>query len=636
VLVVDDDPLQLGLIIELLEFEGVRADGAGSAAEALEKIAASEIAVVVLDLRLPDGEGSDLIQRVLAAAPRSRVIINTGFAELETAKDAVNLGAYAYLEKGRDASELVVATLRGLRDYAESRMATAQRKLESIAQHAPDLIAEVARDGTVVRSNRPTAEGDRTLAGLLPPCLDGLPHADQVRRCVEAGASGGTVAFECAGPNPRGEGERVYDCRLGRVASEDGSDAVEAVLIARDVTDARAAAEELRRRDEQLRQSRKMEAIGSLAGGVAHDFNNLVLAMKAFAKLAAAELPEDHPAAAHIERIGEATEQAGAITQALLTYTRKRPLQRARVDLSEVIERTVAITRRVIPANIELRADLAPRGTAVVIGDDSRVQQVVMNLTVNARDAMRSGGVLSVTTDVERAADAGADGDDTPARGWATLRVGDTGIGMAPQVLDRVFEPYFTTKTREQGTGLGLAIIQGVVEELGGTIEAESEPGRGSVFTVRFPLAPPAETDAHEPGDPADNDPDEPKRTLGGRAVVVCPGEHVRRVLTLMLGSLGYAVEQFASEAEAKSGIDAALPPDVVIVDAPAASGVADPGAGDEPSGSTGIAGAPVVAIVDDGGARLAGAASTLTRPFNRRDLEAAVRAAVDAGASHG
>jgi two-component system cell cycle sensor histidine kinase/response regulator CckA len=538
VLVVEDDSIQRRLICELLTHEGLPIAEAASAEAAVRVVRERDISVVVLDLHLPDGSGSELMERIVRADPRVRVIINTGHADLETAKDAVNFGAFAYFEKGSDPSELILAAHRGVRDHTAERLAAAERKLESIIRHAPDLILELDETGTVLAANHapPSAPSGTpedgiglSLKAYLPNCTacGGVPSR-VIARCLTEHKA---IDFECEGPM-NGEEPRVLACRVGPIDDGEG-ERPRAVLIARDITESRAAERRLREREEQLRHSQKMEAVGQLAGGVAHDFNNLIMAIHAYADLAASALSPGQEAGEHLARVREAAAQAAGITQALLTYTRRRSADKTPVELAAIVTRTTALLQRTIPANIELRVEPEGDDPVRVIGDETQLQQVVMNLAINARDAMPTGGVLTIST-----------GIDPEDERFARLVVTDTGVGMTEAVRARVFEPYFTTKTREQGTGLGLAIIHGIVEELGGSVSVQSEPGHGSTFIVRL----------HRTGNEPTSQPSRSaKRIVRGEGIAVLAedNEHVRRVVTLMLSSMGYLVEQFSNGAEA-------------------------------------------------------------------------------------
>ena len=219
-----------------------------------------------------------------------------------------------------------------------------------------------------------------------------------------------------------------------------------------------------------------MEAIGQLAGGVAHDFNTLLTAITGYSALAKATLSEDHKAIKLLEGVEEAAEQAAGVTNSLLTLGRKTVTQKKAVELRGLVEKTVRLLHRVLPVGIKVLTDTSGESPVWVRADSTQVQQVVINLAINARDAMPGGGTLRVSVsgtpaDVSEPV-AGAK-SDTPAPDSghqgpvARLVVSDTGVGMSSEVRDRIFEPFFTTKPRGQGTGLGLAIIHGIVKDHG-------------------------------------------------------------------------------------------------------------------------------------------------------------------------
>jgi two-component system cell cycle sensor histidine kinase/response regulator CckA len=238
--------------------------------------------------------------------------------------------------------------------------------------------------------------------------------------------------------------------------------------------------ERLESAEEQLRQVQKMEAIGQLAGGVAHDFNNLLLAVRGYSDLALQSVGDNPAAREDIHRIQDAADRAGELTRRLLAFSRKQVLQPTVFDLNDAVLDLEPILRRLIGEHIEIETSLDPSGVHVR-ADASQIQQVLMNLAVNARDAMPDGGTLTIETG-RGDAPAGAN----PGR-HAIVRVKDTGHGMDAATRSHVFEPFFTTKEEGKGTGLGLATVYGIVTQSGGVVTLESEPGLGSEFEVYLP-----------------------------------------------------------------------------------------------------------------------------------------------------
>ncbi|AMY09890.1 Blue-light-activated protein [Luteitalea pratensis] len=239
--------------------------------------------------------------------------------------------------------------------------------------------------------------------------------------------------------------------------------------------------------EHQLRQAQKMEAVGQLAGGVAHDFNNLLTLINGYSELLLADQQLGAVARASAQAIREAGERATTLTRQLLGFSRKSLLQPRVLDLNTVVADTSAMLRRLIGENIILSTVLAPRLHHVKI-DPSQLNQVLMNLVVNARDAMPSGGRLTLETgNVMRGAENEEGAAETPSFAHAMLSITDTGGGMTPDVMARIFEPFYTTKPVGVGTGLGLAMVFGVVRQSGGSIDVQSAPGSGSRFTLYFP-----------------------------------------------------------------------------------------------------------------------------------------------------
>jgi two-component system cell cycle sensor histidine kinase/response regulator CckA len=289
-----------------------------------------------------------------------------------------------------------------------------------------------------------------------------------------------------------------------------------------------------RERDELQRHAQKLEALGRLSGGIAHDFNNLLQAVSGHAQLALAA-GDLAGAQLHVRAVLAAATRAASVTEQLLTFSRKQPFHPMRVDLNETVAQTAPMLEPLLPPAIRLVTRLAPE-PCVVACDRTQLGQIVLNLAVNARDAMSGGGELSIETQRRR-----RDGRDC-----ALLVVADSGDGMDEETLARAFDPFFTTKPVGKGTGLGLSTVDGIVAQYGGTIDVESSPGAGTRVEISFPFAAGHAEAASVPSAPA----------VGGgngdeTVVLVDDDEMVRLVASDYLGAQGYRVLAAASGAQA-------------------------------------------------------------------------------------
>ena len=283
-----------------------------------------------------------------------------------------------------------------------------------------------------------------------------------------------------------GEGKVVYVETKSFPVKDASGEIVSVIEIVNNIT-------ERRRLEEQLRQAQKMEAVGLLAGGIAHDFNNILSAIMGYGNLLEMKLTGKEPYKAYVDHILSSAQRAARLTQSLLAFSRKQVINPKPVDLNEIVRRIEKLLSRLISEEIELRTSCSGKAL-MVFADSGQLEQVLMNLATNARDAMPDGGSLSMRTSVVELNEMFVrfHGHGKTGR-YALIEVSDTGIGMDEKTRQRIFEPFFTTKELGRGTGLGLAIVYGMVNQSNGFIDVYSEPGEGTVFRIYLPLIEPEE-----------------------------------------------------------------------------------------------------------------------------------------------
>jgi signal transduction histidine kinase/ActR/RegA family two-component response regulator len=317
-----------------------------------------------------------------------------------------------------------------------------------------------------------------------------------------------------------------------------------ACILSLDMTAVKRTAAALAKSEQQLRHAQKMEAVGRLAGGVAHDFNNLLSVVLSYTSLLIDDLPEGDPVRADIEEIKKAGERAAALTAQLLTFSRNQIMEPRILDLNVVVGNLEHMLRRMIGENVDLKVVYAPE-LGKVKADPGHVEQVLLNLVVNARDAMPVGGRLTIETrNVELDLDYAQQHLGVTPGPHVLLAVSDTGVGMDKATQERIFEPFFTTKERGKGTGLGLATVFGHVRQLGGHVWVYSEPGKGATFKVHLPCTQEV---------PSVLPPPVPSATLrGSETILLVEDEEQLRVVTRgILRRNGYHVLEACDGAEA-------------------------------------------------------------------------------------
>jgi signal transduction histidine kinase len=535
-LVIDDTEANRYAVARHLRANGFRVLEASTGKGGLDAAFAELPDLIILDIRLPDISGLEVARRLRTddrTADIPLLHVSASFTDPASRAKGLDNGADGYLTHPVDPL-VMLATIRSL-----LRAREAERRLHATVMDWSatfDAIAEgvciTGAGGRVSRCNRAfralvgVEDGPvgRTLPELIPgielradPPFIALPGGAEVAR-LEVGARWlrvSTVPMSASGGAGTG-----------------------AVCVISDVTRERRA-------DERMRQALQLESTGRLAGGVSHEINNMMTAILAYSEFALRGLAPDDPKRADIMGIHRAATRSADVARQLLTFSRRQVVRPRVVEVHRLIRDSERMIRRLLGADRLLRLELSAPSAWVAV-DPLGLDQILINLALNARDAMPHGGELVIRTSNVRLDDGVAKrhpeimirhGD------YVQVEVSDTGFGMDAATLDRIFEPFFTTKEVGQGTGLGLPTVYGMVKQSNGYIWAESEPGRGSVFTVQLPQVAPAEPEtapAAPEGEPA-----------SGLILLVEDEPVVRTLLRRTLSEAGYGVEESADGAEA-------------------------------------------------------------------------------------
>jgi two-component system cell cycle sensor histidine kinase/response regulator CckA len=597
ILVVGDTPSVLGLLVKLLTPEGYLVRAASSGEQALADLAASPPDLILLDVQSREMAGIELC-RQLKASEKVRhlpIILISGHADVEVWVAGLKAGASDYITKPFQSEELLarVATHLALR---RARLAL-EEEAGMLLETTTRLKAEIARRQQVEDDLRQSLEqAERSRRALLSALEDQkLSEAalrasetkyrelaenlnDVVFTITDQGvlsyispsilAMGGYAPEELVGKSftafvvpadVPGTQQSLRDTLGGHLApaefrclAKDGrirwvrsssrpiveGDRVTGLRgVLSDITERKEAEARRQELEAQLLQSHKMESIGRLAGGVAHDFNNCLNVIQGFAQLCLAEAGENERLADDLLQVLKASDRAALLTRQLLAFGRKQVLQPEVLDLNQALAEMEKMLRRIIGEDIELVIDLAP-DLGLVKADPGQLGQVIMNLAINARDAMPNGGTLTIeTTNLELDAEQAARHESTAAGAFVVVAVTDTGKGMDGPTLAHIFEPFFTTKGIGKGSGLGLSMAYGIVKQSGGSIHVTSEVGRGTTFQVYLPrvLSATAATDSRPRPMPV--------RATGDETILVVEDEEGLRLLaTTFLQAAGYTV----------------------------------------------------------------------------------------------
>lgn len=547
ILHVEDDPADRELIREALAAEGITTNlvQVDTSEEFLEALAHDSVALILSDFALPHFDGFAALQLAQETKPYLPFIFVSGTLGEEAAIESLRRGATDYVLKQR-LSRLGPAVRRALEEVAvrrkrlEAAEASANRQqfVKAMLESLDAGIVACDAEGVLTLFNQAARKILGNAEAAIPPekwaGYYNVYHPDG-KRLLEKEALPLYRAL-C--------GERVRDVEVlirrtdgqarsvlvsGQPILDAHGQSLGAVVALHDITDRKVL-------EEQLRQSQKLEAVGSLAGGVAHDFNNLLTVIGGYSQMLMQQMGPSDPNYGSLEEIARASDRAAALTRQLLAFSRKQILEPKILNLNAIVLDMEKMLQRLLPANIEMVAALN-EDIGQIKADPGQIEQVLLNLVVNARDAMPEGGRLVVKT-------GNTDLDETYCRShtdvsagpYVVLTVSDTGSGMSAETQTRVFEPFFTTKEVGKGTGLGLSTVLGIVQQSGGTVGIYSEVGSGTTFRVYLPrIASTLEAERRQTVAPV--------HAQGTETILIVEDDaRVRKLARLVLESAGYTV----------------------------------------------------------------------------------------------
>lgn len=541
VLLIEDNRFHERMICKMLASAGngqFQVNCAQQLAEGVRELKAKAFDAVILDLSLPDSAGLDTFSDLHAKFPHIPIIIWTAEEDVELAVQAVSHGAQDYIVKGDISGSLLIRTLR----YGMERK-RAEQNFRRLIDTAPVGIILADKAGHILDANEQILRMfgyerkeliGQTVEILIPEDRRDIhgKHRDSYGSCPHARPMG--IGMELVARRKDGT-EFPVEVGLGPLNTQEDT-VVSATIV--DIT-AR------KKMEEQLRMSQRMEAIGRLAGGVAHDFNNLVTIILGCCDALSVELPGDHPASRKIEMLRKAGASAADLTRQLLAFGRKQILQPKVIEPKEIVDGVASMLGRLIGADIQLEVLVDP-GIGCINADPGQVEQILLNLAANARDAMPNGGRLTIhVTNAELDDDYQKQHPPATPGPYVVIGVTDTGCGMDRNTQAQIFDPFFTTKEFGKGTGLGLATVYGIVKQSGGYIWVYSELGKGTVFKVYLPRV------ARDMPKSIHADPDGAPQ--GGTETILLAedSESLRDMAREYLESIGYTVIEAASGTEA-------------------------------------------------------------------------------------
>ncbi len=498
----------------------------------LNRLGQKKFDIVLTDLGLPDSRGFSTFEKVCAQARNTPVIVLTCLDDEEFAVRAIQSGAQDYLIKGKMGSDLLIRSIRyALERYrSEKALKESKEEWERTFDAIDDIITIMDPDMRILRMNRAAVHllNGKTGYFIGKYCYN-LYGSESCKQCPAK-----RVIREHKSVTEEIEHShlaKIFQVTLSPLLDENG-ELTGFVHVAKDIS-------EKKKIEAHLRQIQIMEALGTLAGGIAHDLNNILFPIFGYTEMTLESMPEGSTGRRNLEQVIRAAERAKSMVEQILTFSRQSHEGGKELipwKLQPVIKETLKLLRGSLPATIEIRKHIDEK-CGYVLSDPTQIHQILMNLCANAYHAMREkGGILEVSLN-----EVSVEGDNAelppcvPLGSYLKLSVSDTGYGIDKATMGKIFEPYFTTKKSGEGTGLGLSVIKEIVKNHNGHITVRSEPGQGSVFDVWLPLA---DAKTAQPKLP----PPVPLHKGHERILLVDDEEVITRMLEQILEHLGYKV----------------------------------------------------------------------------------------------
>jgi signal transduction histidine kinase len=509
ILLVEDNPGDADLIREMLpstENSDFKIHCVSRLSDAVSHLHKQKTDLALLDLDLPDCQGLDTVRRTRKAAPEMPIVVLTGNQDERMGIEALQGGAQDFLVKGQTHGSHLVRVIRYAvqRHLAEEKMRESERFLRSTLDALSAHIAIIDASGQVMAVNKAWREFSDVEGGCILRCREHTNYFDACRALEHETSQEAfcALAFSDGIRAVLSKEEEMFEMEYamhadgkkqwyrGQVTLFPGAGERRAVVAHENITDRKRAEAEKFRLAAQLRHAYKMEAIGTLAGGIAHDFNNILSSVLGYVELSLLDVETGSQLENNLKEVYQAGMRAKELVQQILTFARKDENHIQPVQVSAIAKETTKLIQSIIPASIDVR--LKVESEAFVMAEPSQIHQVFMNLFTNAAQAMENnGGILTVTISQKTLDRSFNSMHSVFSPGdYLQIVISDTGTGIAPHKLDKIFDPYYTTKPGGEGTGLGLSVVHGIIQSHRGEIMVNSVVGQGTTFAIYLPLSP--------------------------------------------------------------------------------------------------------------------------------------------------